>query len=70
VYANPDRLPRPACAPTGMCPERLAPMGIHSVLLAPTGMRPLFRTSVVTHDIVSQAFASGTERPDGLPRWA
>jgi hypothetical protein len=67
VFADPERVPRPACAPTGIHPDRLAPMGIHSVLLAPTGMRPLLRTSVVTHDIVGQAFAAGTERPDHWP---
>jgi hypothetical protein len=66
VFADPDRVPRPACAPTGIHPDRLAPTGIHSVFLAPTGMCLLLQTSVVTHDMAGQVFAAGTERPDRL----
>jgi hypothetical protein len=40
VFADPDRVPRPACALTSIRPDHLAPMGIHSVFLAPTGIRP------------------------------
>jgi hypothetical protein len=40
VFADPDRVSRLACAATSIRPDRLAPMGIHSVLLAPTGIRP------------------------------
>jgi hypothetical protein len=35
------REPRPASAPTGIHPDRLAPMGIHAVLLTSAGMCPL-----------------------------
>jgi hypothetical protein len=64
VFANPDRVPRPACAPTGIRPDRLAPMGMDRVLLAPTGIRP------PAPDLCGYARyrESGVRRWNGAPR--
>jgi hypothetical protein len=64
VYANPDRVPRLACAPTGIHPDRLAPMGMDRVLLAPTGIRP------PAPDRCGYALyrVSGVRRWNGAPR--